>query len=128
MSTGTGLGLDCARNVVRQSRPTASDRLEHVNQRFSRQKAQIKMLAKRYFGIMNGLAIHGDTLPRGRLCHAHVTAAEAMRCEEKKRPWYNEHDLVTVVKAGNKRFRVVVSRSERLHKERGAIYPRHRSA
>ena len=85
------------------------------------------MLAKRYFGIIKGLAIHGDTLPRGRLCHAHVTAAEAIRCEEEKRPWYNEHDLVTVVKVGDKQFRVVVAQSERLHEERGAIHPRHRS-
>lgn len=83
------------------------------------------MQARRYFGIIDRLAIRGDILPRGRLCHVHGTAADALRCEGAK-TWRNEHDLVTVVKHPNGKLRVVTSRSERLHEERGAVHPRRR--
>ena len=39
------------------------------------------MQARRYFGIIDRLAVRGDILPRGRLCHVHGTAADALRCE-----------------------------------------------
>ena len=84
-----------------------------------------KRPAPRYFGIIRGLAIRGDILPEGRLCHVHENAASAIDCERLREPWRAEHDLVTVVKADGG-FRVVVSSSERLHQERGAVHPRHR--